>query len=133
MVALALLALVSLAAGLGAPDCTGSPNTHPIWTQPPVFVSSVPNGALYLSGNATHNISVVHIYGTPYQMGLVILASFKDPYFRYAHGSLLKSDIAALYTAFFAYFAAEIDSEIKFLPKPIRDVIETQGSPFSLG
>jgi len=79
-----------------------------------VFVSSVPNGALYLSGNATHNISVVHIYGTPYQMG-------------YAHGSLLKSDIAALYTAFFAYFAAEIDSEIKFLPKPIRDVIETQG------
>ena len=50
-------------------DCSGTPNTKAIWTQDPVFVRSVPNGALYQVGNATQNLSVVHLYGTAYQLG----------------------------------------------------------------
>lgn len=59
----------SLPRSTAAFNCTGTPNRHPVWTQDPVLVTTVPNGALYHAGNATHNISVVHLYGTAYQLG----------------------------------------------------------------
>lgn len=95
-------------------NCSGKPNTKPVWTAAPVLVRKVTNGAYYVSGDATQNISVVHLYGSAYELG-------------YAHGSLLKDDIQVMYKNFFAYLDGEIESAVPWLPKKIREILETKG------
>ena len=66
----ALLAIAALCAPAWAQyNCSGTPNTKPVWTAAPVFVRKTTNGALYQAGDAVQNISVVHLYGSAYELG----------------------------------------------------------------
>eukprot|EP01079_Euglenida_sp_SAG-EU17-18_P001080 gene1080-2640_t len=48
--------------------CPGAANTKPIWQEPPKPVRTVKNGRRFAAG-ADGQLSVVHLYGTPYEMG----------------------------------------------------------------
>ena len=45
----------------------------------------------------------------------------------FAHGQLLKGEINTTIPAFYQHVLQEIDSEIEFLPKEIRDIISKYG------
>ncbi|KAF2071497.1 hypothetical protein CYY_007192 [Polysphondylium violaceum] len=75
--------------------CNGVPNVNGIWNDTLVFNSSVENGKLYTAGSLGNQVPVVHVYGTPYEMG-------------YAQGLLLKTQIQYVYANIFKYFDKEI-------------------------
>ncbi|GMV65943.1 MAG: hypothetical protein AMXMBFR75_17400 [Candidatus Hinthialibacteria bacterium] len=56
-------------------------NENPIYQAPPVFVKSCPNGILEKVGEGDDTIQIVHLWGTPREMGK-------------AHGELFKEEIA---------------------------------------
>jgi hypothetical protein len=69
--AIASLCSVSLAAFChGKPDPNAKPNLFPINTDAPVFVKSVKNGHLYEATMGDRKLPIVHLYGTPYEMGV---------------------------------------------------------------
>jgi hypothetical protein len=68
--ALALVAIGAFSCAAAANfNCSGTPNTKPVWTTEPALVRKVSNGAYFVSGDATQNISVVHLYGSAYELG----------------------------------------------------------------
>ncbi len=67
LVVLGVLCLIS--STLGQQQCDGNtPNTYPFITDPPQFVSSVPNGSLYAAGvgQISPVLNVLHVFGSPY-------------------------------------------------------------------
>ena len=58
--------------------------------------------------------SVVHVYGSAYDMG-------------YAQGSLLKESVQAVIPAFYKHIEGEIEQYIKFLPQDLQDLIAELG------
>jgi len=94
--------------------CSGTPNLNPIWTEDPVFVSQVQNGKLYKVGNVSPQISVVHVYGTPYEMG-------------YAHGALLKDTIVPLMDQVWDYIYSQIQQYLSDLPPELAYLFEEYG------
>jgi len=81
--------------------CKGKPNNSPIITGAPVFVKQVANGKLYKIGKGDETISLVHVWGTPFEMGV-------------AEGILLKEQIEAFYPAEFNHF---VEMGVEFLDK----------------
>ena len=108
--------------------------------QTPTFVSSAANGTLYLAAAQEYNqLNIVHLYGTPYDFGSVrhsanalqniIISNLR---FRFAHGQLMKADIAKLIPLFFEYIDAEIEHFIGFLPKASAYSLQSIQMPFSV-
>jgi len=95
-------------------SCTGKLNTLPINENDLVFVKSVPNGKLYQTKNIDPPINVIHVYGTPYEMG-------------YAHGSVVKPYVSELMKEVLVYLEKQVDEAIHFLPEWLRNVIEVEG------
>jgi isopenicillin-N N-acyltransferase like protein len=86
-----LIALVALISYSQAQDnCQGKPNYNPIFTSKPVFVNSTSNGKLFLMKDVSPPLSVVHVYGQPYDMG-------------FAQGQLIGPQIRALVPQFYQY------------------------------
>jgi hypothetical protein len=85
-----------------------------VYTNDPKFIKSVPNGKLYQTYAEETPINVVHVYGSPYQMG-------------YAHGLLMKEQINMVIPELIEYIDAQIDQYIGFLPDFIRKEIELAG------
>jgi len=83
----------------GQPDPNAKPNFMPILSNPPTFVRSVPNGALYTAGSGDDSIPLVHLYGTPYEKG-------------FAHGRLMKTEITTFFTQVWAYLEDQIERAI---------------------
>lgn len=122
LVVIALSAAVALAYKPGAPvpaSCSGTDNANPVWTAAPVFVSAVPNGKLYRAGTGNDTFNVLHLWGTPYEMG-------------YAQGQLLKDDIQALPAAMYSYIEGLAAQEVPWLPATIIDAIVEWGAPLLL-
>lgn len=110
----ALLALQFCAAQL-PPQCHGTPNLNAIIDVPPVFVKSVPNGKLYTAGSGDETIWLVHVYGTPYEMG-------------YAYGQLLKDQTTAIITQMVAHLEQEVQSDIdKYIGKDMAAFVAKYG------
>jgi hypothetical protein len=86
------------------PSCDGLYNTNPILRQEPIFVSSVPNGKRYVVGSGFDKINIVHVYGSPYDMG-------------YALGKLMSEELNAILPLYFAYLDKTIEQVLKILPK----------------
>ena len=65
--------------------CTGQPNTLPVWSGPSVLMNQTANGLRFQAGfyNDSTPVTVLHLYGTPYEMGL-------------AQGTLMKQEIASM-------------------------------------
>lgn len=111
---LALITCVSVALVLADGDCSNTPNIYPVYDQPAVLLNSTQYGKLYITGPPGNQINILHVSGTPYQMG-------------YAHGTLLKAEIADLFNEFQAFLDKAMDQYLDFLPKDIRTIIENLG------
>ncbi|KYR00879.1 acid ceramidase-like protein [Tieghemostelium lacteum] len=100
--------------------CQGVNNNYTVWQENLVFEKSVTNGQLYWSGDveAGFGVPVVHVYGTPYEMG-------------YAHGQLLAEGIGFVNDNYLAYFESEIGS-IGDLPKWVVELIDKYGFKMAL-
>jgi len=83
----------------GSPNPNAQPNLNPINTQAPTLVANVPNGTLYTLGSGPSMISIVHVWGSPYQMG-------------YAHGLLMKAKAPQFVNAVWNYMEEEVDQAI---------------------
>jgi len=96
--------------------CSGSPNTHPVWSGQPTFLSSSSHGKLFVAGNPDNEVSVLHLFGSPYEMGV-------------AQGTLLRQQIQTLYTNFYVYAQemAQTLPVLKDLPPSIVDKIADVG------
>jgi hypothetical protein len=122
--ALACLVLLFVFCHLSLADsnnCQGTQNTIPPWDGELTLVNTTQNGALYLAGPEGNQISVLHLYGSPYEMGV-------------AQGQLLKDKMEFLYQAFYTYVEETIGSEpiIDDLPQHIIDEISEKGANFAL-
>lgn len=67
--------------------------------KPPVYVRSVKNADLYHVGEGEDVISLVHLYGSPYEMG-------------YSHGELMKEDAFNFVNAIWSYLEGQVESAI---------------------
>ena len=86
------------------PSCKGIYNTHEINRNEPTFVSSVSNGKRFIVGQGYDKINIVHVYGTPYEMGLAL-------------GKLMSKELQQLIPEYFAYLDKTIEDALKVLPK----------------
>jgi len=103
-------------------DSDVSPNNSPIYTDPPVLVNTTKNGKLYVVGvesNTLRPMHVLHTWGTPYEMG-------------FAHGVLLKEQVATLNTQMYKHIDETIDEYLHFLSPGLRKKIEEYGLAFVL-
>jgi hypothetical protein len=115
---------------LGA-ECHGKPkpnaaaNTYPINTAEPTFVKSVKNGKLFTMDQGNTTVSIVHIYGTPYELG-------------YAQGQLMGSTAKNFVDDVYIYIeqqvaaAANGSKELSWLPKELVEIIALHGLDFAL-
>lgn len=118
--AVCLLACAAVVAAHSPPpfpsSCSGNTNTLPVWDGELQLVNTSTNGIKYLAGVGVVDppLNVVHVFGTPYEMG-------------FARGTLMKEEINKLIPEVFAYFKAEIDQYIGFLPKSWQQAIIKYG------
>ncbi|XP_070543587.1 uncharacterized protein [Ptychodera flava] len=105
------------------PDPHAKPNLNPIQTDPPVFVKQIKNAKLYMAGKGDDQFKVLHVWGTPYEMG-------------YAHGTILKAEGKAFFDSVYKYLEEKaysyVNQTVSFLaPWFVKDVIK-YGMDFAL-
>jgi len=83
----------------GKPSPDAKPNLLPIASGAPVFVSSIKNAKLYTVGSGDDTIKILHLWGTPYEMGV-------------AQGTILKEQATAMVDAVWKYLESQIESAI---------------------
>ncbi len=77
-------------------------NNSPIYDSPPVLVSETRNGRLEIAGSGEDEIHILHVWGTPYEMG-------------YAHGELLKKQVPEYVNKVNEAMAREMKSDVSLL------------------
>eukprot|EP00049_Salpingoeca_infusionum_P004226 m.75950 g.75950 ORF g.75950 m.75950 type:complete len:455 (-) comp12468_c0_seq1:238-1602(-) len=103
--ALVAFALLGCVACTMAAECHGKPdpdakmNMNAIMKDPPKFVRSVKNAKLYTVGTGDDTINVVHLWGSPYEMG-------------FAHGQLMKDDASNFVNAVWGYLEEQVEEAI---------------------
>jgi isopenicillin-N N-acyltransferase-like protein len=133
----------------------------PILTGSPVFVKSVPNGKLYMVGSGDDTIPVVHVWGTPYQKGLVFTPLLHTHHHlliaivvlpnqsidqrllvhcrslfqsnSYAHGLLMKDKAEKMANAVWAYLESEVERAINGSIGPISPEVAKWIADIGLG
>ncbi|XP_006823777.1 protein dcd1A-like [Saccoglossus kowalevskii] len=108
---------------MSGPDPHAKPNLNPIQTDPPVFVKQIKNAKLYTVGKGDDQIKVLHVWGTPYEMG-------------FAHGTILKDEAKSFIDDVWKYIEDEaygyVNKTVSFLsPWFVKDVISL-GMDFAL-
>eukprot|EP01138_Halocafeteria_seosinensis_P009083 gb/GECG01009283.1/.p1 GENE.gb/GECG01009283.1/~~gb/GECG01009283.1/.p1 ORF type:complete len:411 (+),score=43.99 gb/GECG01009283.1/:1-1233(+) len=98
----------------GAPKPGANPNNHPIHDATPTMERSVKNGKAFRAGPTDYEFWVVHVYGTPYEMG-------------YAHGSMMKQEVQVMADSVWQYFEKQIEDELSGLPTWLRDWVAEVG------
>eukprot|EP01129_Flabellula_baltica_P007984 TRINITY_DN3141_c5_g1_i1.p1 TRINITY_DN3141_c5_g1~~TRINITY_DN3141_c5_g1_i1.p1 ORF type:complete len:438 (+),score=105.66 TRINITY_DN3141_c5_g1_i1:88-1401(+) len=109
---------VSLSTAVPA-SCKGKTNQLPVDTSAPRFVKQVTNGKHYITNATGVPVHLLHVYGTPYEMG-------------YAHGQMLKDEIHDLYPQIEQYIYSEVEKSLQFLPKFMRDFVAEYGTSGAL-
>jgi len=112
--AVCVLLLLSCYLYVAHAQCQGNATGLSIWNQAPVFVNATANGKLYTVGGSANPINVLHLYGTPYEMGQ-------------AHGLLLKDTILEMYDEFFDYADDQAAPYLKYLPEFLQKLIVDEG------
>lgn len=105
----------------GSPNPNAQANTLPVWTSEPTLVRQVANGKLYSAGDVTnsYNFSLVHIYGSAYEMG-------------FAQGSLLSNEVKFIAEAVWGYMEEQVEEAIDFLPASLQQLIADLGLELAL-
>lgn len=121
-VVLVVFSLLSFAETSSAAYCSGSPDEgertseFPIMDTPPVFVREVANAKLYEAGPENARFDVVHVWGTPYEMG-------------FAQGTLLKDTVRGFMFGLWKFLNDEIMEifERGMLPEWAQRMIAEEG------
>ncbi|WAR12323.1 DCD1A-like protein [Mya arenaria] len=101
-------------------ECQGKPspdarqNLNPIFGGMPTFVRQVRNGKLYQAGISQDSFYVVHVWGTPYEMG-------------YAQGELMKTETINFMNSVWKYLEDQVIGDINstfFQPWFLKDVAD---------
>jgi len=108
----------------GKPDPNAQPNLNPINTEGPVLAFSVPNATLYTLGpSGPSQISIVHVWGSPYDMG-------------YAHGLLMKTKAVGLVDSVWKYMEEQVEEAVngtvKWIPQEVALYISNVGLDVAL-
>eukprot|EP01084_Bolivina_argentea_P217215 368860_1 len=118
---MSLLVLVSLILYLvssqNTPDCKGLPNSNPLITDTGSLIAQVENGKLYeITGNGAISpaLSILHIYGTDYDMGV-------------AAGQLLKNKLPLMLNQTYEYLDSQIEEYLKFLSPEEAAIVSQDG------
>lgn len=118
MARIAVLILVVLAYAISLASsqtsCDGGLPTAGVWISPPSLVNQTTYGKLFTIGGDENPVNILHLYGTPYQMGQ-------------AQGLLLKDQILQMYSEFYTYMGEEANPYLKYLPDFLRHLIEEAG------
>ncbi len=83
-----------------------------------IMLANVTQGTLFMAGPADNSLHVLHVWGTPYEMG-------------YAQGLLMQDILPQVYATFVAYVEALVEADIKnqkwikYLPLEIRTALES--------
>ena len=80
-------------------QCSGVDNVIPPWTGEPTFVKKVQNGALFVIKTNTSILHIMHVFGTPYEMG-------------YAHGKLLTEEMKTILQQFDKHLVQEAEAAL---------------------
>ncbi len=112
LLSLAAPALAGYGPCTGGPGPDAQPNLNPIFSAPPVLVNVSTYGKLYTAGDAEDAFHILHVYGTPYQMG-------------YAHGSLLRTQLLGIQQELDVYLGQQ--AQIPGLPKWLNDIVVRDG------
>eukprot|EP00056_Hartaetosiga_gracilis_P018864 m.12224 g.12224 ORF g.12224 m.12224 type:complete len:441 (-) comp7141_c0_seq1:1530-2852(-) len=83
----------------GKPDPNAQQNLNAIYTEKPAFVRSVNNAKLYSVGGGNDTIALVHLWGSPYEMG-------------FAHGKLMEKEASDFINAVWSYLENQVESAI---------------------
>jgi hypothetical protein len=102
----------------GKPKPDAKPNLNAIYKSDPYFVRQVKNAKLFTVGDGDDKISVVHLWGSPYERG-------------FAHGSIMKQDVQNMVNSVWEYIVEQVESAIngtlkKFSPKVV-EFLATEG------
>lgn len=79
-------------------------NTSPVYDTPPVLIAETRNGRLESVGSGEEVIQILHLWGTPYEMG-------------YAQGQLLKEQIPDYINTVIGAMAREMKSDVSLLDR----------------
>jgi hypothetical protein len=114
IVALTILT-ISGVSGAGT-DCSGTANMKPVYSDSPRLLNTTKNGKLFMTGGeiVKPNVYVVHLYGSPYEMG-------------FAHGTLLAPVIRDSFNGLEQYIYSMVDKYIHSWPLALRELIERDG------
>ncbi|KAL3855217.1 hypothetical protein ACJMK2_014437 [Sinanodonta woodiana] len=98
----------------GKPSPDAQQNLNPISTGPPQLLRTVPNGKVYIVGEGEDSFKIVHVWGTPYEMG-------------YAQGTLMKEETNHFLDDVWTYLEEQIIEAINstvhiFKPWFLQDV-----------
>lgn len=118
--ALLCCSLVSAAYCHSHPSPTAQPNLFPITQPSATFVRSVPNGALYELLVHDQQISVVHLWGTPYQKG-------------FAHGQLMQDKMAGFLTDVYNYIINQGAQQLNSSGVPMPEADQIVAIALALG
>lgn len=77
------------------PDPSAKPNLNPIIDGKLTFVKEIKNARLYVAGEGDDKIDVVHLWGSPYEMG-------------FAHGTIQKDRAIKLINTIWTYLEMQI-------------------------
>jgi isopenicillin-N N-acyltransferase-like protein len=102
--------------------CNGSPaagervNQYPIFDGQLRHIRSVPNAMLFHAGPLNTSFPVVHVWGTPYEVG-------------FAQGTLMKTEIIEFVTATWAYLNSEVVEALSSdrVPEWVKRLIVNKG------
>jgi len=96
---------------------------NPIYTDAPVLVDSIANAHLYTVGSGDDMFNVLHLYGTPYEMGV-------------AQGTILKSSVASFFNDVKQYVLDQVEEalngSVPWMPQKLAQEISLYGLDFVL-
>lgn len=98
-------------------NCTGAPNSFPVYTEEPVLVATVKNGKRYLAGAGNDAFHLLHLWGTPYEQG-------------FAQGQLMADVIQNISAMINSYIEQALEQKAPFLPPWLVDLVVKYGAPF---
>lgn len=126
-VALIVLAVVGAAGVAQAAYCHGhpspdaKPNENPVNYAPPTEVLSraARNGRAYMAGTGNDTFWVVHLWGSPYEMG-------------HALGEMFKDELPEFFDRVWAYMKSQVTGALDKLPPWLSSMIGTFGLELAL-